>query len=87
MDSKVALLIGFLIGVVAAVGGMVLTGMRDRQHVIPPVVTNIAAKGIVEAAREKNSRGPNWWGMDAPTLSARDIAQPRLRDIDIDWSV
>ncbi len=27
------------------------------------------------------------WGMDAPTLSARDIAQPRLRDIDIDWGV
>lgn len=68
MDSKVALLLGFLIGVAAGVGGMVLTGLRDRPHAPPPVVTNIAARGeIAEAAREKNSRGPSWWGLDAPT--------------------
>ncbi len=80
MDSKVALLLGFLIGVAAGIGGMVLTGLRDKPHVVPPVVTNVAAKGIVEAAREKNSHGPNWWGMDAPTPDIGPVYDTRPPD-------
>jgi hypothetical protein len=66
MNPKLALVLGFLIGIAAGACGMYFarTGNSTRSEAAP---TNVPLKEVAEAAREKNSRGPNWWGMDAPT--------------------
>lgn len=66
MNPKLALVLGFLIGIAAGACGMYFARINTSPHTAA-VPTNVSQRQLAEAAREKNSRGPSWWGMDAPT--------------------
>jgi hypothetical protein len=66
MNPKLALVLGFLIGIAAGACGMFFA----RINTAPPAAAepaNATKQQVAEAAREKNTRGRMWWDMDAPT--------------------
>jgi hypothetical protein len=74
MNSKVALLLGFIIGIAATTGGMYLSARAHRPAPAAPSLANIPVKELTAATNERRARGPNWWDMDAPTP---DVPPPR----------
>lgn len=66
MNPKLALVLGFLIGIAAGACGMYFARIETAPR-NEAAHTNVPRQQVAEAARDSRARGPTWWGLDAPT--------------------